>query len=257
MTTKGSWISVLAICLLGSYLALANPQGGSPPAGAQGAGRGGAAAGGAGGRGGAGGGAPQAPPQPMSFFVASQGSGKGADLGGLAGADAICQRLAASAGRGDATWHAYMSTQGPGGVNARDRIGNGPWYNQRGQMIARNVADLHGDTLDQARLGNNVAKTSTLTEKGEIVNGVGDNPTRHDMLTGSMPDGRAYPDGDHTCSNYTRSDDVQGVNVQLGHTDRQGGGNNSWNSAHASAGCSQPALVRTGGAGAFYCFAVN
>jgi hypothetical protein len=241
MTKKGSWISVLAICLLGSYLALAQGRGG---------GRGGAAA--AGGRGG-----PQAPAEPMTFFVASQGSGKGADLGGLTGADAICQNLAAAAGRGDATWHAYLSTQGPGGVNARDRIGSGPWYNQRGQMVARDLAHLHGDTLDLARMGNNITKASDLTEKGEIVNGVGDNPNRHDMLTGSQPDGTAYPDGDHTCSNYTRSDDVQGVNVQLGHSDRSGGGSNSWNSAHASAGCSQPALVRTGGAGLFYCFAVN
>lgn len=247
MTKRGSWISVLAICLLGSFLALAQaPQGG---------GRGGAGGGAQGAGGGRGG--PQAPPQPMTFFVTSQGSGKGADLGGLAGADAICQNLAAAAGRGNATWHAYLSTQGPGSVNARDRIGNGPWYNQRGQMVARDLAHLHGDTLELARMGNNVAKTTTLTEKGEIVNGVGDQPNRHDMLTGSQPDGTAFPDGDHTCSNYTRSDDVQGVNVQLGHSDRQGGGNNSWNSAHASAGCSQPALVRTGGAGLFYCFAVN
>jgi hypothetical protein len=194
----------------------------------------------------------------MSFFIASQGSGKGADLGGLAGADAICQRLAASAGRGDATWHAYMSTQGAGGVNARDRIGNGPWYNQKGQMIARNLSQLHGDTLEEARMGNGLAKTLSLTEKGEIVNGVGDQPNRHDMLTGSTPDGKAFTDGmDHTCKNYTSSADEQGVNVQLGHSDRQGAGNNSWNSAHASAGCSQPALVRTGGAGLFYCFAVN
>ena len=242
MTKKGSWISVLAICFLGSYLALAQNPGGQ---------------GGRGGGGQGGGGGQQAPPQPMTFFVTSVGSGKGADLGGLAGADAHCQMLAAATGRGAATWHAYVSTQGAGGVNARDRIGNGPWYNQRGQMIARDLAQLHGDTLDLARLGNNVAKTTTLTEKGEITNGVGDNPNRHDMLTGSMPDGRAYSDGDHNCSNYTRSDDVQGVNVQLGHADRQGGGNNSWNSAHASAGCSQPALVRTGGAGLFYCFAVN
>jgi hypothetical protein len=244
MTKKGAWISLVAICFLGSYVALAQGQGG---------GRGGAA----GGRGGGGGQQAAAPAQPMTFFVTSAGSGKGADLGGLAGADAICQNLAAAAGRGDATWHAYLSTQGPGGVNARDRIGSGPWYNQRGQMVARDLAQLHGDTLDLARLGNNVAKTSDLTEKGEIVNGVGDNPNRHDMLTGSQPDGTAFPDGDHTCANYTRSDDVQGVNVQLGHSDRQGGGNNSWNSAHASAGCSQPALVRTGGAGLFYCFAVN
>jgi hypothetical protein len=194
----------------------------------------------------------------MSFFIASQGSGKGADLGGVAGADAICQNLAASAGRGNATWHAYMSTQGPGGVNARDRIGNGPWYNQRGALVARNLAELHGDTLELARLGNGIAKTADLTEKGEIVNGVGDNPNRHDMLTGSTPDGKAFTDGmEHTCKNYTSSADEQGVNVQLGHSDRQGAGNNSWNSAHASAGCSQPALVRTGGAGLFYCFAVN
>lgn len=239
MTKKGSWIAVLAICLLGSYLAMASPQAGG---GAQGAGRGGAA---------------PPPPQPMSFFVASQGSGKGADLGGLAGADAICQRLAASAGRGTVTWHAYMSTQGAGGVNARDRIGNGPWYNQKGQLIARNLSELHGDTLEQARLGNGIAKTTDLTEKGEIMNGVGDQPNRHDMLTGSTPDGKAFTEGEHTCKNYTSSADEQGVNVQLGHSDRQGAGNNSWNSAHASAGCSQPALVRTGGAGLFYCFAVN
>jgi hypothetical protein len=239
MTKKGSLIAVLAICFLGSYLALASPQAGG---GAQGGGRGGAA---------------PPPPQPMSFFVASQGSGKGADLGGLAGADAICQRLAASTGRGGVTWHAYMSTQGAGGVNARDRIGNGPWYNQKGQLIARNLSELHGDTLEQARLGNGIAKTTDLTEKGEIMNGVGDQPNRHDMLTGSTPDGKAFTEGEHTCKNYTSSADEQGVTVQLGHSDRQGAGNNSWNSAHASAGCSQPALVRTGGAGLFYCFAVN
>jgi hypothetical protein len=255
MTMKGSWIAVVAICLLGSFLALAqNPggQGGAPPAG----GRGGAAGGG-GGQGGGGG--RGGPPPPMTFFSASAGSGKGADLGGLAGADAICQSLAASVGRGDGvTWHAYMSTQGPGGVNARDRIGNGPWYNQKGQRIAQNVADLHGDTLDQARLGSNLGKQTALTEKGALVNGVGDTPTQHDMLTGSMPDGRAYTDGmDHTCKNYTSSADEPGVTVQLGHTDRNGGGNTSWNSAHASAGCSQQALIRTGGQGAFYCFAVN
>jgi len=263
MTTMKALLSVLAICLLGSYLALAqNPGGGqgAPPAGAPPAG-GGQGRGG-GGRGGAGGaqagGAPAAPAQPMTFFATSVGSGKGADLGGLAGADAICQNLAAAAGRGAATWHAYVSTQGPGGVNARDRIGTGPWYNQRGQMVARDLAHLHGDTLDLARLGSNLVKNTALSEKGELVNGQGDNPNRHDMLTGSTPDGRAYTDGmDHTCSNYTRSDDVPGVTVQLGHSDRSGGGNTSWNSAHASAGCSQPALVRTGGAGLFYCFAIN
>jgi len=237
-----SWISVVTLCLLASYLAFAQaPQGGQGGGQAGGAGRG-----------------PQAPPQPMSFFVASEGSGKGADLGGLAGADAICQRLAASAGRGAAMFHAYLSTQGPGGVNARDRIGNGPWYNQKGQLIARNLGELHGDTLDQARMGNGLNKTADLTEKGEINNGVGDMPNKHDMLTGSKPDGTAFTDGmDHTCKNYTSSMDEQGVTVQLGHSDRSGAGNNSWNSAHGSAGCSQPALVRTGGAGLFYCFAVN
>lgn len=190
---------------------------------------------------------------PMTFFVASAGSGNGGNLGGLAGADAICQRLAASAGRGDATWHAYMSAAASGNmrqVNARDRIGAGPWHNAKGVLIAANVADLHEDR-------NSVRKDTALNENGEEVNGRGDQPNRHDMLTGSQPDGRAFPDGDHTCSNYTRSDDVDGVNVQLGHSDRSGGGNYSWNSAHGSAGCSQPALVRTGGAGLFYCFAVN
>ncbi len=242
MMKMRSWISVIALCLFASYLVLAQaPQGGAPGGQGGGAGRG-----------------PAAPPQPMSFFVTSAGSGKGADLGGLAGADMICQTLAASAGRGNAMWHAYMSTQGPGGVNARDRIGNGPWYNQKGALIARNLGELHGDTIDQARLGNGLNKTADLNEKGAIVNGVGDMPNQHDMLTGSKPDGTAFTDGmDHTCKNYTSSMDEQGVNVQLGHSDRSGGGNNSWNSAHASAGCSQPALVRTGGAGLFYCFAVN
>jgi hypothetical protein len=193
----------------------------------------------------------------MNFFVSSVGSGKGADLGGLAGADAHCQMLAAAAGRGNAMWRAYLSTQGQGAVNARDRIGAGPWYNQRGQMVARDLAHLHGDTLELARMGNNFVKNSALTEKGELVNGQGDNPNRHDILTGSQPDGRAYTDGmDHTCSNYTSSADGQG-SVQLGHSDRSGGGNNSWNSAHASRGCSQPNLVSTGGAGLIYCFAVN
>jgi hypothetical protein len=238
MTTMKSLLSVLAVCVLGSYLALAQGRGG-----------GGAAQGRGGGQ--------QAPPQPMSFFVTSAGSGKGADLGGLAGADAICQNLAAAAGRGAATWHAYLSTQGPGGVNARDRIGTGPWYNQRGQMIARDLAHLHGDTLEAAQLGNNLNKNSALSEKGELINGQGDQPNRHDILTGSTTGGVAFTDGDHTCSNYTRSDDVQGVNVQLGHSDRSGGGNYSWNSAHGSQGCSQPALVRTGGAGLLYCFAIN
>jgi hypothetical protein len=200
------------------------------------------------------------PPQPMSFFVTSVGVGNGANLGGLAGADAQCQKLAAASGApgaGARTWHAYLSTQGPGAVNARDRIGAGPWYNARGGRIAQNVGDLHGDTLDQARLGNNLSRSTVFTEKSTTVNGIGDNPNQHDMLTGSQPDGRAYTDtADHTCSNWTSSADGTG-SAQLGHFDRTGGNNTSWNSAHPSRGCSQPNLVSTGGAGYFYCFAIN
>jgi hypothetical protein len=200
--------------------------------------------------------APQAP-QPMSFFVTSVGKGDGANLGGLAGADAHCQTLAAAAGRGGVTWHAYLSTQGPGAVNARDRIGSGPWYNARGVRIAQNVGELHGDTIEQARLGNVLGKQFSLTEKNTIVNGVGDTPNQHDILTGSQPDGRAYTDSaDHTCNNYTSNATGAG-SAQLGHSDKQGGGNSSWNSTHPSRGCSQPNLVATGGAGLLYCFAVN
>ena len=195
------------------------------------------------------------PPPPMSFFVSSVGKGNGADLGGLAGADAHCQMLAAAAGRGGSTWHAYLSTQGAGAVNARDRIGAGPWANAKGQVIAANVAELHGDTLEIARMGNRITKTSALSEKGEMLNGVGDTPNEHDILTGSQPDGRAYTDAaDHTCNNWTSS----GMGTaQLGHFDRMGGGNASWNSVHPSQGCSQPNLVATGGAGKLYCFAIN
>ncbi|MBV8846194.1 MAG: hypothetical protein JO307_25590 [Bryobacterales bacterium] len=197
----------------------------------------------------------KAAPQPMSFFVTSVGLGKGADLGGLAGADQHCQMLAAAAGRGNATWHAYMSTQGAGAVNARDRIGSGPWYNAKGQQIAANVAELHGDTIEQARLGNRISKSSALTEKGEMIHGVGDQPNEHDMLTGSTPDGRAFTDNaDHTCKNWTSSSDGTAM---LGHADRLGGPNASWNSVHPSQGCSQQQLVATGGAGLFYCFAVG
>jgi len=203
------------------------------------------------------GGAAQAPPQPMSFFVTSVGKGDGANYGGVAGADAYCQSLAATAGRGGSTWHAYLSTQGANAVNARDRIGMGPWYNQRGQRIGQNVAELHGDTIEQARIGNALGKQFSLTEKGAVVNGVGDMPNQHDILTGSQPDGRAYTDAmDHTCSNYTSNADGMGT-VQLGHADKQGGNNSSWNSTHASRGCSQPNLVATGGAGLLYCFATN
>jgi hypothetical protein len=199
----------------------------------------------------------QAPPPPMSFFVTSVGKGDGANLGGLAGADAHCQALATAAGRGGATWHAYLSTQGPNAVNARDRIGSGPWYNARGQRVSQNLAELHGDTIEQARVGNALGKQLSLTEKNTPVNGVGDTPNQHDILTGSMPDGRAFTDGaDHTCGNFSSGADGRG-SAQLGHSDKQGGGNSSWNSAHPSRGCSQPNLVATGGAGLLYCFAVN
>lgn len=195
---------------------------------------------------------------PMTFFVTSVGMGDGANLGGLAGADGHCQALATAMGGGNHTWHAYLSTQAKNGqpaVNARDRIGQGPWYNSRGQQIAQGQADLEGDTLEWARLGSNLFKQSALTEKGQVVNGVGDMPNTHDMLTGSQTDGTAYTDGaDHTCNNWTS--DTTGT-AQLGHADRSGGGNTSWNSAHPSRGCSQENLVSTGGAGLFYCFAIN
>jgi hypothetical protein len=201
---------------------------------------------------------PPAPPPPMSFFVTSAGSGKGADLGGIAGADRICQTLATAAGS-TKTWHAYLSAaaaNGQSAINARDRIGAGPWFNAKGARVAQSVADLHGDTLEMARRGNNINKTTALNEKGEPVNGVGDTPNQHDMVTGSQLDGTAFPDAaDHTCGNYTSSA-TTGV-AQLGHHDRTGGGNTSWNSTHPSRGCSQENLVATGGAGRFYCFAIN
>lgn len=224
-------LAALALSItLGSYLALAQQQ---PP----GQGRG-----------------QQAPPQPMSFFVSTP-KGDGANYGGLAGADAHCQMLAAAAGRGSVKWVAYLSTQGPGAVHARDRIGNGPWYNSRGGMIAMNQEELHGDTIERARLGNRINKTNARDASGNLVNGVGDMPNEHDILTGSMPDGRAFTDGmDHTCNNYTSNASGMGT-VQLGHHDKSGGGNGSWNSAHGSRGCSQPNLVQTGGAGRLYCFA--
>jgi hypothetical protein len=195
---------------------------------------------------------------PMTFFVTSIGMGKGADLGGLAGADSHCQALASAVGAGNHTWHAYLSTQASGNqpaVNARDRIGQGPWYNSKGAAIAQSLADLHGDTIELARLGSNLFKQSALNEKGAVTNGVGDTPNMHDMLTGSQPDGKAFTDGaDHTCNNWTSGGTGT---AQLGHSDRIGGGNASWNSAHPSRGCSQENLVSTGGAGLFYCFAIN
>ena len=198
---------------------------------------------------------PQQPQQPMSFFVTSVAKGDGANYGGIAGADAHCQALAKAAGRGDVTWRAYLSTQGPGAVNARDRIGNGPWYNSRGGMVAMNQAELHGDTIEAARLGNRVNKNTARDEKGEPIKGVGDMPNQHDVLTGSTADGRAFTDAmDHTCGNYTSNADGRGT-VQLGHHDKTGGGSGSWNSVHASRGCSQPNLIQTGGNGYLYCFA--
>lgn len=201
----------------------------------------------------------KAPAQPMSFFVTSEGAGKGADLGGLLGADAHCQKLAEAAGAGNKVWRAYLSTQAANGqpaLNARDRIGSGPWYNVRGVLVAKDVAHLHGDTLDAARLGNNLSRTTALTEKNESVKGAGDKPNEHDILTGSQPDGRAFTDAaDHTCKNFTSS--AAEGSAQVGHFDRTGGGNTSWNSAHGSRGCGQGNLVKTGGAGLLYCFAIN
>jgi hypothetical protein len=196
------------------------------------------------------------PPMPMGFFITSTPM-NGANLGGLAGADKHCQTLAAAAGAGNREWRAYLSTQGPNAVNARDRIGSGPWANAKGQIIAKDNAQLHGDTLELAQLGNNLGRMTAFTEKGEPVNGQGSQPNQHDILTGSTPAGRAFTDGmDHTCSNYTSNADGQG-SVQVGHHDRSGGGNTSWNSAHGSRGCSQPNLVSTGGNGYIYCFAAK
>ena len=201
--------------------------------------------------------AQQGDPQPMSFFITSVGLGDGANLGGLAGADAHCQSLAAAAGRGDSTWRAYLSTQGSGAENARDRIGSGPWYAHGGRRrIATNLAMLHGDTLELARVGISFGKGIALTEQGNPVPGLGDRPNQHDILTGTMPDGRAYAGSDdHTCSNWTSNS--EDGSAQVGHHDKQGGPNGSWNSAHPSRGCGQANLEATGGAGLFYCFAAN
>ena len=193
----------------------------------------------------------------MSFFITSVRKGDGANYGGLAGADAHCQQLGAAAGRGDAKWRAYLSTQGAGAVNARDRIGNGPWHNARGQVIAMNNAVLHGDTIEQARMGNPLGKQLSLNEKNATRQRRRRQaePARHPDR--SQPDGRAYTDAmDHTCNNWTSNAAGMG-SAQLGHHDKQGGGNGSWNSTHPSRGCSQENLVATGGAGLLYCFAAN
>lgn len=187
----------------------------------------------------------------MSFFVTSVGLGNGGDLGGLAGADLHCQTLASAVGAGARQWRAYLSTEETGsrGVSARDRIGNGPWFNARGKLIARNVEKLH-------LYNRTITKKMALNEKGEIVNGRGDQPNEHDILTGTMEDGTAYfpDDADHTCNNWTSNSTGA---AQVGHHDRHGGGNLSWNSAHGSRGCSLDELNSTGGSGRFYCFAAD
>ena len=197
----------------------------------------------------------QAQQSQMSFFITSAGPGKGGNLGGLAGADQLCQLLGATAGAGTKTWRAYLSTQGPGAVNARDRIGGGPWLNAKGLIVAKDLAELHGQ--------NNINKQTALTEKGEPVNGRGDTPNMHDVLTGSQPDGTAFPAGeDRTCGNWTKSGEGAAM---VGHHDRQGlrddDASKSWNSSHPSrgpdGGCSQNDLKSTGGNGLFYCFATK
>jgi hypothetical protein len=190
----------------------------------------------------------------MSFFITSSGPGYGADLGGLNGADQHCQDLAYGAGHGDKVWRAYLSAMARDGrptVNARDRIGAGPWYNFAGVMIARDVTSLHSESA-------NLTKETILTERGAQVNGRGDTPNRHDILTGSNPDGTVYTGAGATaCNNWTSS--ASEGSARVGHHDRQGGGDNptSWNSAHDSRGCSQENLVATGGNGYFYCFAAS
>ncbi len=187
---------------------------------------------------------------PMSFFVTSAGPGKGGDLGGLEGADAHCQALAEAAGAGGKTWRAYLSTSGEGAVNARDRIGSGPWVNAKGVEIAANVDELHAET-------NKINKETALDERGQPVKGRGDEPNQHDILTGSQRDGTAFAAGeDMTCGNWTLSGEGAAM---TGHHDLVGNpqGINFWNFSHASRGCSQEDLVGTGGAGLFYCFAAD
>ena len=225
MTIRPTVVAALAACLFGPYLVLAQNK----------------------------------PPQaPMGFFVTSTSMGRGGDLGGLEGADRHCQALAAAVGAGGRTWRAFLSASPAGGqgiVNARDRIGRGPWFSAKGDRIAEGLVDLLGDTMAFARVGNNLNKRTALTERGDMVAGFGDTPNRHDILTGSQPDGRAYTDGsDHTCQNWTSS---SGGTAQVGHSDRTGGGNTSWNSTHASRGCSQDDLRSSGGDGLLYCFAAD
>ena len=192
---------------------------------------------------------------PTTFFITSANPGQGGNLGGLVGADALCEKLASAAGVGGRNWHAYLSTQAMGGaaaVNARDRIGKGPWTNAKDVVIARSLAELHGN--------NNIAKETGLTESGAVVPASGDPVNKHDIMTGSQPDGTAMPAGkDATCSNWTGSD--QG-GAMVGHHNRGGTNPNpvanvSWNSSHITPGCSMAALARVGGAGLLYCFAAR
>jgi hypothetical protein len=197
---------------------------------------------------------PGTPQSKMSFFITSVNPGKGADFGGLEGADRYCQSLAAGVGAGGRTWRAYLSTTATASspaVNARDRIGSGPWYNVKGELIASNIGELHGD--------NKISKQTALTEKGEIVSASGDPVNQHDILTGSSPDGRAVSDGkDTTCGNWTKSGDGSAI---VGHHNRMGTNappaSMSWNSSHATQGCSLEGLKKTGGSGLMYCFAQN
>src|ERR1700752_1409591 len=248
MTRPHAYVVVLCTLMLASCLMLAqqnapNTQGIPPPPGS-----------------------PTPTPARMTFFVTSVGLGKGGNLGGLAGADAHCLALAAAVGAGGKTWHAYLSAQarpGQPAVNARDRIGTGPWFNwsfaqlgaPQNALISVDLADLHGDTIIQAQRGNNFFKQSARNEHGQVIHGIGDPPPiQHEILTGSKWDGRAYTDSaDHTCNNWTSS--ATG-SAQVGHSDRIGNGS-SWNSSNATKGCSQAALEGSGGAGLFYCFAIN
>ena len=194
--------------------------------------------------------------QPMGFFITSVGPGDGANLGGLEGADAHCQALAEAAGAGERQWHAYLSTTAGGGqpaVDARDRIGEGPWRNANGQMIAGNVADLHGDVH---RDRNNIRKPTAIDQNGDLVNGSGDQPNQHDILTGSDSQGRSLLGAANTttCNNWSSNGEGRAM---VGHHDRLGGPNASWNAVHLSRGCSQEDLVGTGGNGLFYCFATD
>ncbi len=209
-----SVFGVIGIGLLGSYLALAQNAAQTP-----------------------------APTPPMTFFLTSEGTGKGADLGGLAGADAHCQMLAATANAGNRTWRAYLSTQGPNAVHARDRIGRGPWHNARGVLIGQNVDEMHG-------MLHRFTPMTVLDQAGRMIPGGGYAPNRHDVLTGSNLDGRGFPAGDDmTCNNWTSSTTGK---AKVGHHDRA-----AWNSAHDSQGCSQQQLRNSGGDGLFYCFAAQ